>query len=171
VGFVGGHPVAGTERSGVEAAVDGLFEGRRCLLTPTEQTSPQALELVTGLWGAVGAEVSCLSPEVHDRLFARLSHLPNLVAYSLVSAVAGAVTPAELELGGGALRDFTRVAKSAPALWRDVCVENRDAILEALAEFGREVDRVRAWVAEGDAAALESFFQHAAEVRGSQWKA
>ncbi|MBI5016978.1 MAG: prephenate dehydrogenase [Deltaproteobacteria bacterium] len=170
VAFVGGHPVAGTERAGVEAAVEGLFEGRRCVLTPTDSTPPRALELVAGLWGAVGAEVSFVSPESHDRLFARLSHLPNLAAYALVNAVAASVSPAELAFGGGALRDFTRVTQSPPALWRDVCLENRGEILEALAELGRELERVRESVAQGDGAALESFFQRAGEVRGTQWR-
>lgn len=169
VAFVGGHPVAGTERSGVEAAVEGLFEGRRCILTPVAATPREALEAVTGLWSSLGAQVSFLAPDVHDRLFARLSHVPNLAAYALVNAVVGGLEPAELELGGGALRDVTRVAQSPPSLWRDVCLENREAVLAALAEFQGELLRLRDAVAAGDGQGLESFLQRASDARASLW--
>ena len=168
--FVGGHPVAGTERSGVESAVDGLFEGRQCVLTPTAQTPRPALEAVTALWRSVGSEVTYLAPEAHDRLFARLSHLPNLAAFGLVNAVTSALAPEDVSFGGGSWRDVTRVAQSPPVLWRDVCLENRDAVLTALDEFSAEMGRIREAVAGGQAVVLEALFRKAAEGRREPWK-
>lgn len=170
VDFVGGHPMVGTERSGPEAAVAGLFEGRRCILTPTAQSRPEAVERITQFWNTLGAQVTVLSPEVHDAFVARLSHVPNLLAYTLVNAVAMGIPPYALELSGGALRDMTRVAKSSPTLWRDVCVENRPAISAALEEFSTQLRRLREAVDAADGDALEKLLRAGNETRSIAWK-
>ncbi|GAB4262192.1 MAG: prephenate dehydrogenase/arogenate dehydrogenase family protein [Deferrisomatales bacterium] len=169
VAFVGGHPVAGTERSGVESAEAGLFQGRSCVLTPVSDTPAAALDRVAGLWRELGAQVVLLEPEVHDRVFARLSHLPHAVAYCLVHTVATALPARQLALGGGALRDLTRVAQSPPGLWKDICLENREALAGALDEFVAALGRLREAVAAGDGEAVEEVFRQAAEVRSRSW--
>lgn len=168
-GFVGGHPVAGSERAGVESAEAGLFEGRPCVLTPTRETPREALEIVVEMWRELGAEVVLLDPETHDRLFALVSHLPHMVAYSLVNTVTAETMPRETALGGGALEDFTRVAQSPASMWRDICLENGAAIVDAIDRFSTRLSELRTALAEGDEAVLGEFFQRAAESRGKPW--
>jgi prephenate dehydrogenase len=156
--FVGCHPIAGTEHSGAANAFATLFEGSRCILTPTADTAPNAVERVTRLWEAVGMRVESMSPLVHDRLLALVSHLPHVVAYSLAAAVEGERIEGRdpFEYSGGALRDTTRVASSPPEMWRDIFVENRAEVLRALAGFESAVERLKRWIDAGDAPALEA---------------
>jgi prephenate dehydrogenase len=140
-----------------------------CVLTPTAATPREALELVTGLWTGLGAELRFLAPALHDALLARLSHLPNLVAFGLLRALAARLSPADLQLAGGALRDFTRVTKSPTGMWRDICVDNREAIGEALDEFLIHLRELREAVARGDGEGIEEFLRDAGEARGRIW--
>jgi prephenate dehydrogenase len=167
--FVGGHPIAGSEHSGVENAIAGLFEGKICVLTPTDNTPREALGSVAALWKGLGAEVQIVPPAVHDALLGRLSHLPNLVAYALLRTVASSLSPADLRLAGGALQDYTRVARSPLGIWRDVCLENREAIGKAMEEFQAQIEELRAAVVRGDGSAIEEFLKDAAEARGHVW--
>lgn len=169
VGFVGGHPIAGGERSGIGKATAGLFDGRTCILTPGDATSASALQAVTELWQTLAAQVVLLSPEAHDRVFALVSHLPHLVAYGLVETVASELEPQQLALAGGALRDFTRVAQSPPGLWRDVALENRDALLRAIDDFASRLAVLREAIATGAGDDLFELFERAAAVRGRPW--
>lgn len=170
VSFVGGHPIAGTERSGVESAVSGLFEGKTCVLTPEADTDPRALEAVTGLWRELGAEVVFLSPEIHDRIFALVSHLPHALAYGLVGTVAEELEPGQASLAGGSLRDFARVTRGSPVVWREVFLENREAALYALDAFSSRLAELRAAVERGDGEALDRFFRRAAETGDPVWR-
>ncbi|HWI39984.1 MAG TPA: prephenate dehydrogenase/arogenate dehydrogenase family protein [Verrucomicrobiae bacterium] len=158
--FVGGHPIAGTEHSGVEASFSTLYRGRRCILTPTNSTDPRALELVSAMWRTAGAEVVLMGPERHDRILAAISHLPHMVAYSLVNAVADCNSFQEniLKYSAGGFRDFTRIASSDPAMWRDIAVMNRSAILEMIDLFAHSLATLRGLVEGGDAGGLEHFF-------------
>ena len=169
VAFVGGHPIAVVERSGSGDAVPGLFEGKICVLTPTETTPRHALETVAGLWMELGAEVQFMAADAHDALLARLSHLPSLVVFTLLRSVATRLSPANLRLGGGGLRDFTRASQSLPGPWKEICLENREAIGEAVDEFLEQLQTFRAAVARGDGDAIEEFLGDAAEAKGNVW--
>ncbi len=169
VAFVGGHPVAGTERGGIEGAVPGLFEGRTCVLTPEPDTPPEALELVSALWRDLGSEVVCIAPDLHDRVFAYVSHLPHALAYSLVGAVSSDLEPHQASLGGTSLRDFTRVTASPAAVWKDVFLENRAALLGAVDAFSALLAELRSAVEAGDEEALDRFFLRAASEGRNPW--
>ena len=128
--FVPGHPIAGTEQSGVEASFPGLYNDRRVILTPLPDTSTHATERVHDMWEAAGAQVVSMNPVHHDAVLAATSHLPHLLAYSLVDTLARLDDNDEVfEYAAGGFRDFTRIASSDPVMWRDVCLANSDAIL------------------------------------------
>lgn len=158
--FVGGHPIAGTENSGVEASFASLYQGRRCIITPTERTDKGALEKVVRMWELAGSDVVLMDVAKHDRVVAAISHLPHMVAYSLVNAVGEYDGCDEniLKYSAGGFRDFTRIASSDPVMWRDIALQNRDSILEMMDTFADYYARLRDMVAQGDGAAMESFF-------------
>ncbi len=169
VPFIGGHPIAGTEESGFTASFAGLYRGARCLLTPGATSTPAAVALVRGLWESVGMRVETLAAATHDRILAVVSHLPHVVAYALVNAAAQADAglPGLLSYTGGGFRDFTRIAASHPAMWRDICLDNRDEVLKAFDEFLTEAGRLRSLIAAGDGPGLEEAFCAARVVRRS----
>lgn len=169
VPFVGGHPIAGTEESGFTASFAGLYRGARCLLTPGATSTPEAVATVRGLWESVGMRVEEMDAATHDRILAVVSHLPHVVAYALVNAAAqaDAALPGLLSYTGGGFRDFTRIAASHPAMWRDICLDNRDEVLKALDEFLAEAGRLRSLISSGDGAGLEKAFTAARVVRRS----
>ncbi len=162
VRFVGGHPIAGTEHSGVEASFAALYEDHRVILTPTPSSSPEAVASLKSLWEGVGARVDILDPETHDRVLADISHLPHLVAYALVNAAreGGGVSYA-----AGGFRDFTRIASSSPEMWRDICLDNREALLASLAAFEGSLAGLRGAIEGGEGPALEKAFRRAKEGR------
>lgn len=164
VGYVPGHPIAGSEDSGVGAAKADLFVGREIILTPTEHTNSSATAEVSAMWQLTGARVSCLSVADHDAALAASSHSPHMVAYALTMALADhPLSP--FQHGGGALRDMTRIAGSDPIMWRDIAMTNRDALLLALDDVEGELMRLRALVEAADGAAMEQYFQRCREVR------
>lgn len=158
--FVGGHPIAGTEKSGVDASFSTLFQGKRCIVTPTPRTDGRALETVIRMWQSAGSEVIRMEPEKHDRIVAAISHLPHMVAYSLVNAVDGydRLDESILSYSAGGFRDFTRIASSDPAMWRDIALTNRSALLEMMDFFSGYFGRLRLLVESGDGPGLETFF-------------
>ena len=164
---MGGHPIAGTEHSGASAAFATLFNGKRCILTPTKDTDIGALALVTRLWQAAGCRVECMEPASHDRIFAAVSHLPHMVAYALVHAVDRSAEEEEniLAFSAGGFRDFTRIASSDPVMWRDIAVMNRSALLDMLDRYLSEIGELREKVAAGDGAWLEEFFRTSKRLR------
>jgi prephenate dehydrogenase len=165
--FVPGHPIAGTENSGAEAAFATLYRGKRCILTPTEQTNPQALALVEQMWKTVGSEVVKMSLEKHDKVLAAISHLPHMVAYSLVNAVGSYDHYEEniLEYSAGGFRDFTRIASSDPTMWRDIAETNREALLEMMGQFEIFFAELKADVAQGSGEKLFEFFHRSKQLR------
>lgn len=165
--FVAGHPIAGTENSGAEAAFSSLYHGKRCILTPDAQTNPQALETVVAMWQAAGSEVVCMSTEKHDRVLAAISHLPHMVAYSLVNAVGSYDHYEEniLEYSAGGFRDFTRIASSDPNMWRDIALTNRKALLEMMEQFETFFAELKEDVRNGDLERLFEFFLRSKELR------
>ncbi|MDY0300617.1 MAG: prephenate dehydrogenase/arogenate dehydrogenase family protein [Trichlorobacter sp.] len=165
--FVGGHPIAGTEHSGANAAFAELFNNRRCILTPTKTTDQQALDIVRSLWEAAGSKVETMDPQTHDRVFAAVSHLPHMVAFALVHAVAGSAEGEEniLNFSAGGFRDFTRIASSDPVMWRDIAIANRAPLLELLDIYSKELSQLRQSVETGDADWLEQFFRTSKRLR------
>ena len=165
--FVGGHPIAGTEHSGVEASFATLYQGKRCIVTPTPRTDPAALAKVIEIWKLAGSTVPLMDPVQHDRVVGAISHLPHMVAYSLVNAVDGydRFGGELLSFTAGGFRDFTRIASSDPVMWRDIALTNRDAILETMDFFAGYLAKLRSMVEAGDAAALESFFLNSKQKR------
>lgn len=164
--FVPAHPIAGTEHSGVEAAVDGLFEGRRVILTPVAETQPEATERVRGMWRSVGAEVLEMDAAHHDEVLAATSHLPHMLAYTLVDMLGRMEERVEIfRYAAGGLRDFTRIASSDPQMWHDICIANRDALVGALDHFhgdlGVAIDAIR----DGDGATIKALFERAKRLR------
>jgi len=164
--YVPGHPIAGSEQSGVAAADAALFERHRVILTPDAKTDSQALALVQGLWAAAGATVRCMDVDEHDAVLAATSHLPHVLAYALVDALAQSRTRDDIfRFAAGGFRDFTRIASSDPVMWRDIALANKDALLRAMDDFSQHLDALRSSIEAGDAKALESTFRSAKTAR------
>ncbi len=166
-GVVGAHPIAGSEASGAAAAQADLFRDRLCVLTPTAKTPPSSLRLVRTLWEGVGARVEEMSAATHDAILARVSHLPHVLAYALVRAVADRRADGRrlIDYVGTGFLDVTRIAASPPEVWRDIALANRPAIAAALAEMRAALDELVALIDAGDAAGLERALAAAARVR------
>jgi prephenate dehydrogenase len=152
--FVGGHPMAGSERSGYGISRADLFKDALVILTPTERSEPQAVKRVSEFWEAVGARVTTMDPETHDRAVAAISHLPHLVADALVDAVLR-MDPHFLDVAARGFKDTTRVAASDVRVWREIFQENRPALGQALGAFRQALDHLERLIASGDAAAVE----------------
>lgn len=166
--FVPGHPVAGSEKSGPEASFETLFEGRHCILTPTAETDPDALQTVQALWQAAGSRVSIMTPDHHDRILAITSHLPHLIAYTIVGTVADLEEHQQTEVlrfSAGGFTDFTRIAGSDPVMWRDIFLHNKDAILEMLGRFTEDLSVLQRAIRWDDGETLENLFTRTREVR------
>lgn len=154
--FVGSHPIAGGERSGVEASDPSIFEGARCVLTPTARTRGFAIDRIEALWQAVGCRTIRLDPDVHDKIFAAVSHLPHAVAFALVAAVERLDGGLDLKnFSGGGYRDATRIGASPADVWRDIFLLNREHTVAALRAFEEEVAAIRREIEEGRAEELE----------------
>jgi len=160
--FVGGHPLAGSEKCGPEHADGGLFDGRLVILTPTPRTRPEALERATGFWQALGARVRIMTPEEHDRAVALTSHLPHVVASALAAVLPGSLC----ELAASGFRDTTRLASSDPRLWTAICSHNREFLLEALELFEGKLEEFRRALSRDDAARLFELLEEGKRARG-----
>ncbi len=168
VHFVPAHPVAGTEYSGPDAALVDLFDNRWCILTPPEGTDPAAVEALAAFWRALGANVDTMSPEHHDLVLAITSHVPHLIAYNIVGTAADleSVTQGEvMKFSAGGFRDFTRIAASDPTMWRDVFLNNREAVLEMLGRFTEDLTALQRAIRWGDGDALFNLFSRTREIR------
>ena len=164
--FVPGHPIAGRESSGVEAAVADLFRAARVVLTPDSATAPDAVDLVKACWEAAGARVASMAAERHDRIFAAVSHLPHVLSFALVSEIAEREDAEELlGFAAGGFRDFTRIAASSPEMWRDIALQNRAALLEELDRYGARLAVFRELIARGDGPGLERLMTEARTAR------
>jgi prephenate dehydrogenase len=164
--LIPGHPIAGAEKSGVEAARADLFVRHRVILTPLPESDPEALATIDAMWRLTGAEVVRMDVAAHDRVLALTSHLPHLLAYALVDSLARQPASDEIfRCAAGGFRDFTRIASSDVVMWRDIALANRDALLGALDGFTHTLDAVRAAVASGDGEELEQVFGRARAAR------
>ena len=164
--FVPGHPIAGNERSGADAGDASLYVGRQVILTPLPETSVAALRRVEEFWTMCGARVERLDPARHDRIMAAVSHLPHLLAFTLVAELASRQDSAEyMSNAGSGFRDFTRIAGSSPEMWRDIALANRDALLTELVAYRGALDALMLSIEHGDRAALDAMLGRAAETR------
>ena len=165
--FVGAHPIAGTEKSGVEASFVELFEGHRCVVTPTLKTDPVALEKVKEIWSETGAEVILMDADKHDRYLAAISHLPHAVAYALVNSVGGLDEKEKgiLSFSAGGFRDFTRIAASHPAMWRDIFLMNKKNVVDMISLFQSTLENIKKAIINDDGKKLENEFEKARAIR------
>jgi prephenate dehydrogenase len=167
--FVPAHPIAGAERSGVAAATAELFRSKRVVLTPLVENSEEIISKVDQAWSACGARIMRMDPDEHDAVLAAVSHLPHLLAFSLVHDVARRENAAQLfSFAAGGFRDFTRIASSHPEMWRDICIANRDRLLDELKAYSSKLGSVQKLLEAGDAAGLERLFAEARAAR-EQW--
>lgn len=166
VHFVGAHPIAGKEKTGVAAGSDQLFKGARCILTPTQRTDPAALNRVKQLWEKAGSIVLTMDPHLHDQILGAVSHLPHVVAFALMNALAelrDQQVPS-LDLAGhsgGGLRDTTRIAASSPEMWRDIFLWNRDNVVSYIDRYVRALEELKQLIKTGDAAGIEKLLERA----------
>jgi prephenate dehydrogenase len=167
VHFVAGHPIAGSEQWGAQAARCDLFVRRRCILTPTRKTNREALAKIAALWRAVGAEVEEMSPETHDQVLGVISHLPHVLVYALVNALERR-PPKGVDLKkycAGGFKDFTRIASSRPELWRDICLMNSRALSRSLGDYIKDLQKLNRWIRSGKGSLLERDFARAYAAR------
>ncbi|CTQ69329.1 prephenate/arogenate dehydrogenase family protein [Roseibium alexandrii] len=170
VHFIPGHPIAGTEQSGPDAGFPTLFDQRWCILTPPENTDPDALEKLKAFWQGCGSDVDLMDPKHHDLVLAIVSHLPHVIAYNIVGTADDleAVTKSEvIKYSASGFRDFTRLAASDPIMWRDVCLNNKDAILEMLARFSEDLSALQRAIRWGDGDKLFEMFTRTRSIRRS----
>jgi prephenate dehydrogenase len=168
--FVPGHPIAGRESSGVDAALPDLYVKRNVVLCPLAENPPQAVERVAAMWQAAGAIVSRMNEEQHDRVLASVSHLPHVLSFALVEQILESPDAAlKFSFAAGGFRDFTRIAASSPEMWRDVCVANRAALLAELDAYTAVLARFRAAIDASDGAALEEAFARSRVAR-TEWQ-
>ena len=164
--FVPGHPIAGRETSGVDSATADLFKGARVVLAPGAETQPDAIDTVRSAWEVIGGRVTLLEAEVHDRIFAAVSHLPHVLAFALVSELADRPDASELfAFAAGGFRDFTRIAGSSPEMWRDIALQNREALLAEIDRYNARLAVFRELIARGDGPGLERLMAEARSAR------
>ncbi|HLC18372.1 MAG TPA: prephenate dehydrogenase/arogenate dehydrogenase family protein [Thermodesulfobacteriota bacterium] len=169
VRFVPTHPIAGTEDSGAGAAFKGLFKDRLCVLTPTDNTDKEALEAVRSVWRLAGSNIVEMDAVTHDRIFAAVSHLPHMIAYTLVNTVAaaGGDETDMVRFSAGGFRDFTRIASSSPEMWTDICVMNSEFIVEMMDNFSSRLEVLKRLISRGDLDGIKEEFRKAKKVRDS----
>jgi|SRR6185503_16309898 len=164
--FVPAHPIAGAEKSGAGAANADLFRDKRVIITPLAENSDSALKKVQDAWSACGARIARMDAEEHDAILGAVSHLPHVLAYALVHELASRANAVQLfGYAAGGFRDFTRIASSHPEMWRDICVANRDRLLDELKKYNKELDSIAKLLEAGDGAGLEKLFAEAREAR------
>jgi cyclohexadieny/prephenate dehydrogenase len=168
VHFIPGHPVAGTEHSGPGAGFPELFEGRWCILTPLPGTDAVALEKLTRMWRTAGSKVVTMDPEHHDKVLAIVSHLPHLIAYTIVDTATNleqSLQSEVIEFSASGFRDFTRIAASDPVMWRDVFLANREAVLEMLQRFTEDLTALQRAIRWGEGDKLQELFTRTRAIR------
>ena len=169
VHFVPGHPIAGTENSGAEAAFPELYIERKCILTPTPRTDAGALQTVKKIWEAAGSTVVVMDAAVHDIILAAVSHLPHMIAYTLVNTVADMEASGEdvISYSAGGFKDFTRIASSSPEMWSDICAMNKGPLLKTIDEFQKRLEKLKGLIENESYPELKREFERAKGARDS----
>lgn len=169
--FVAGHPIAGTEYSGVEASFKELFQTKKTILTPHSNTAKEAVDTVRELWQKVGAEVTVMDAQHHDMLLAATSHMPHILAFNLVNSLSNIDSSGEVfKYAAGGFQDFSRIASSDPVMWRDICLSNDEAILNVLEQFSRDLEQLKSSISNNDGEALLALFTQAKQSRDDYLK-
>ena len=164
--FIGSHPIAGKEHSGIENSDAGLFEGKKIVITPSERSDISAINETTAFWSSIGGEVVRLDPIVHDRVFAYVSHLPHVVAYSLINSVASSdVVDDIFNYSGGGLHDYTRIAASSPEMWKSIFLQNRDSLLESIKTFKLNLEKAESAIKNNDLNELMHILENAQKLK------
>ena len=166
--FVGSHPIAGGENSGLEASTANLYQDAKCIVTPTDKPDTTALEKINALWHAVGMNVISLTTDEHDFIFGAVSHLPHIVAYALMNTLGALKTPENRNVtafSGAGLKDITRIASSDPVMWRDICLSNRNHSLDLIDRFQNKLEKIRNTIEKGDGQELKKEFISANKYR------
>lgn len=164
VHYIGGHPIAGSDRSGIDSSNAGLFRNALCIITPTEKSDAGALKVVTEIWMSLGSKVVQMEPDTHDRIYGAVSHLPHVIAYMLMNTVYD-IDPSYLEFSGQGFKDSTRIASSSPEMWRDICLLNRENLLEMLSLFRNNLEHFGKYLHASDSLSIEREFAKAKKLR------
>ncbi|MGB2833742.1 MAG: prephenate dehydrogenase/arogenate dehydrogenase family protein, partial [Methylotenera sp.] len=165
---VGGHPIAGAEKSGVSAATADLFLNKNVVLTPTQETNVHAVASVGAMWGACGANICEMTAENHDSIFAAVSHLPHLLAFALVDDIAARPNAEQLfSYAASGFRDFTRIAGSSPEMWRDISLANKTALLSEITAFEKELSQLKLLLENEDGTGMQALFERASKARNN----
>lgn len=166
VHFVGAHPIAGTEKSGAQAALADLFKGKKCLLTPRSKTPKSVIKKVELFWKSMGAIVSICGAQKHDEILSMTSHLPQLAATALIKTVGEGLEGSVFKkMAGSGLKDTTRIAASPEEMWADICVSNKKALSKALSVYEKNLARLKKMIQKEDKSALQKYFKHSADLR------
>ncbi|MFI5295687.1 MAG: prephenate dehydrogenase [Thermodesulfovibrionales bacterium] len=164
VRYIGGHPIAGSDRSGIDSSSADLFKNAKCIVTPTENSDAAALNIVTDIWKSLGSQVITMDPAAHDRIYGAVSHLPHVIAYALMNTVSD-IDPAYLEFCGQGFKDTTRIASSSPEMWRDICLFNRENLIEMLLVFQKKLELFGRYLEASDSVSIEKEFKKARDLR------
>jgi prephenate dehydrogenase len=164
VGYIGSHPIAGSDRSGIGNARADLFEGAQCIITPTKRSEKSTVQQITALWESCGGNVEIMDPMLHDEIYAAVSHLPHLIAYALVNTVGDSNTE-HLKYSGPGFKDTTRIALSSPEMWRDISLLNGNNLIALIERFGNNLNIIASLIRNADASGLEHEFSKARKLR------
>jgi prephenate dehydrogenase len=162
--FIGGHPIAGSDRSGIDTASEDLFKRAQCIVTPTQNSDKHALEKIVSMWREIGCSVVTMESDEHDRIYAAVSHLPHLLAFELMNTVDD-INGSYLVFSGQGFKDITRIASSHPELWRDICMQNRENLIAYIQVLKNNLDRVADYLREDNRESLLRDFQRARTLR------
>lgn len=162
--YIGSHPIAGSDKSGINDARAGLFKGAMCVITPTERSDKATIEKLSSLWSGIGGRVELMDPYEHDRAYAVVSHLPHIIAYEIINTTAE-IDESYFRFAGQGFRDTTRIASSSPELWRDICIYNRKNLINDMDIFIKKLEKVRDGLINSDADFLEKEFISAKSLR------
>lgn len=164
VHYIGSHPIAGSDKSGIDEARANLFKNALCIITPTENSDTEALRRIAVLWESIGSKIKFMDPYKHDEIYAAISHLPHVIAYTLVNTI-GDIDSEFIEYAGQGFKDTTRIALSSPEMWRDIVIYNRENLLRFLEAFRGNIEKIKGLIEKSDAEAIRDEFQKARNLR------
>jgi prephenate dehydrogenase len=159
--FVGSHPIAGSEKPGIKNSDPDLFNGSNTIVTPTDKSSKESVEKVSAFWSAVGSNVLTMNPELHDNIFAYVSHLPHVAAYTLMNTVSSSDIENIFSFSGGGLKDYTRIASSSPEMWKTIFMQNKESVLESIKNFKNNLELIESAIERDDLNKLQSLLENA----------
>jgi len=166
--FVGSHPIAGSEKSGIKNSDPDLFNGSNTIVTPTDKSSKESIEKVSTFWSAVGSNVLIMNPELHDNIFAYVSHLPHVVAYTLINTVSSSDIENIFSFSGGGLKDYTRIAYSSPEMWKTIFMQNKNSVLESIKNFKKNLELIESAIEGDDLNKLQNLLENAQKNKSSE---